>query len=185
MCRAKTRATRCTWALLLLGILNLPGVCRAGDWLPLAADGIHDPDNPALELLQEPAEALSLLPPDAVGVGNQVRWVTSLEGGYIEPRTNIHPGTEIQVLDLDIIMRRTGSAAYVRFPHRPHTEWLDCSNCHDKFFLPKAGATPITMLAILNGEYCGRCHGAVAFPLTECNRCHNLDPAASLPGAGP
>ena len=31
----------------------------AADWNPLANDGVHDPDNPALPLLQEPAEALA------------------------------------------------------------------------------------------------------------------------------
>jgi hypothetical protein len=30
------------------------------------------------------------------------------------------------------------------------------------------------MLAILEGEQCGQCHGAVAFPLTECTRCHAI-----------
>ena len=153
--------------------------CRLSDareWKPLAEDGFHDPANPSLGLLQEPREALGLLPPDTAG--NQVNWVQALEGGYLDPRSNLYPGTDVEVLDLDIVMRRTGSANYVTFPHRPHTEWLDCSNCHDKIFLPKAGATPISMLEILSGEYCGRCHGAVAFPLTECNRCHNVSTAA-------
>lgn len=159
---------------------------RAEDWKPLRSDGIHDPENPVLGLLQEPAEALSVLPPDSAG--NKVRWVRALEHGYISPRTNIYPETSIEVLDLDIVMRRTGSANFVRFPHRPHTEWLDCSNCHDALFVPKAGATPVTMLAILSGEYCGRCHGAVAFPLTECNRCHNVSPTgpeSEAPGSTP
>jgi c(7)-type cytochrome triheme protein len=142
------------------------------DWKPLAVDGVHDADNPALSLLQEPYEALSRLPPDTAG--NQVRWVRALEEGYIEPRTHVLPETKIEVLDLDIIMPRTGSAKYVRFPHRAHTEWLDCSNCHDAIFKAEAGATPVTMLMILSGEYCGRCHGAVAFPLTECDRCHSV-----------
>jgi c(7)-type cytochrome triheme protein len=62
----------------------------------------------------------------------------------------------------------------VLFPHRPHTEWLDCENCHDKLFKKKAGETPINMFQVLQGEYCGRCHGAVAFPLTECRRCHSV-----------
>ena len=30
------------------------------------------------------------------------------------------------------------------------------------------------MLLILAGEKCGLCHGAVAFPLTECLRCHSV-----------
>jgi hypothetical protein len=30
------------------------------------------------------------------------------------------------------------------------------------------------------GEHCGRCHGAVAFPLTECTRCHSVQQDYSL-----
>ncbi len=145
----------------------------AEGWKPLTGDGVHDSSNPALFLLQDPADALSSLPPDAAG--NRVRWVKALEDGYINPRTNIQPDTEIEVLDLDIIMPRTGSAKYVLFPHKAHTEWLDCSNCHESIFISEAGATPVTMLQILSGEYCGRCHGAVAFPLTECDRCHSVN----------
>ena len=152
-------------------VFGCPGA-DAREWKSLADDGFHDPANPSLGLLQNPAEALGLLPPDTAG--NQVNWVQALKGGYLDPRSNLYPGTDVEILDLDIVMRRTGSANYVTFPHRPHTEWLDCSNCHDKIFLPKAGATPVSMLEILSGEYCGRCHGAVAFPLTECNRCHNV-----------
>ena len=144
----------------------------AAGWPPLGGDGVHDPQSPALDLLQEPAEALGALPPDTAG--NQVRWVKALRDGYIEPRTNIHPETKVKLLDQDIIMKRTGSANYVRFPHLVHTEWLDCGNCHDRIFAEKAGATPVTMLAILSGEYCGRCHGAVAFPSTECGRCRSV-----------
>ena len=143
-------------------------------WRGLAQDGIHDPENPALDILQEPRDALSQLPPDSAG--NQVHWVDALRDGYIEPRTNIYPETNIEVLDSEILMKNTGNAAYVLFPHQAHTEWLDCTNCHEKIFASKAGATPITMLAILSGEYCGRCHGAVAFPLTECARCHSVRP---------
>jgi ribosomal protein L40E len=32
----------------------------------------------------------------------------------------------------------------------------------------------MSMFAILQGEFCGRCHGAVSFPLTECRRCHSV-----------
>jgi c(7)-type cytochrome triheme protein len=62
----------------------------------------------------------------------------------------------------------------VKFPHRQHTLWLDCSNCHNGLFKDKIGANKFSMVAILNGEQCGLCHGAVAFPLTECNRCHSV-----------
>lgn len=163
--------------ILVVMQLVLLAQILVAEWTPLAKDGIHDPENPSLSVLQEPAEALSQLPSDEAGdIGNKVRWVKALEGGYIEPRTNIFPETRIEVLDLDILMKHTGSANYVLFPHRPHTEWLDCSNCHDGIFKAKAGATPMNMLMILSGEYCGRCHGAVAFPLILCNRCHSVAP---------
>lgn len=145
---------------------------RADDWLPLAQDGLHDPHSPAIGVLQEPREALSTLSPDTAG--NKVRWVDALERGEINPRTNIRPETKVNRLDLDVIMPNTGAMPMVLFPHRQHTEWLDCENCHERLFVSKAGATPVNMFAILQGEYCGRCHGAVSFPLTECNRCHRV-----------
>jgi c(7)-type cytochrome triheme protein len=161
--------------LLMTALLVAPvSAVLATDWKPLAADGIHDPDNPVLDLLQEPAEALSQLPADAAG--NKVNWVNALREGYVEPRTNIQPETKVNLRETELIMKNTGSANYVRFPHLAHTEWLDCSNCHDQLFAREVGKTPMTMLMILSGEYCGRCHGAVAFPLTECNRCHSVPP---------
>lgn len=142
--------------------------------VPLAKDGVHDPANPGLQMLQEPGAALANLPPDVVG--NQVFWVQALEQGKISPRTNILSETKVEVLDLDIILPRTGEMPMVKFPHRQHTEWLDCSNCHEKLFKSKTGATKgLNMFQILQGEYCGVCHGAVAFPLTECKRCHSVD----------
>lgn len=151
----------------------LAGAAIGGERLPLARDGIHDPANPGIKLLQEPRDALGKLPPDAVG--NKVRWVKALDQGDIAPRTNILPDTPINVLDLDVILPRTGEMPMVRFPHRQHTAWLDCSNCHEHLFKAKAGGNPkLNMFEILQGEYCGRCHGAVAFPLTECKRCHSV-----------
>ncbi len=141
-------------------------------WKSLEEDKLHDPSNPILSQLQQPSQALSVLPSDYVG--NKVDWVKALREGYIEPRTNFFPETKIRVLDLDIIMQYTGEMGLVRFPHKPHTKWLDCKNCHDKIFKMKVDANPINMFAILQGEYCGRCHGAVAFPLTECLRCHSV-----------
>ncbi len=144
----------------------------AGNWKPLAQDGLHDALEPGVAQLQEPKDALSRLPPDTAG--NQVNWMKALEEGQIKPRTNVMPETKIEVRDQDVIMKRTGEMALVRFPHRQHTLWLDCSNCHDRLFKKKAGASTVNMMQILSGEKCGVCHGAVAFPLTECQRCHSL-----------
>jgi c(7)-type cytochrome triheme protein len=140
-------------------------------WMPLAMDGIHDPRNPGLKFKQEPAAALSKLAPDTAG--NLVRWVEALDQGQINPRASLKPGTPVRIRDDFILLNLRGGTPLVRFPHRSHTLWLDCSNCHDQPFLPKAGANRLSMLRILQGEQCGICHGAVAFPLTECARCHN------------
>jgi c(7)-type cytochrome triheme protein len=150
-----------------------------GPWLPLERDGLHDPANPALAFLQQPSEALSVLPP--AREGDRVDWVQALRTGSIEPRTNIYPGTEISVLDLDVPMPDTAGMPMVLFAHRPHTEWLDCTVCHDKIFKQEAGANPVNMQAILQGEFCGQCHGAVAFPLTQCRRCHNVQRTKTAP----
>lgn len=153
-------------------------------WAPLAKDGVHDPASPALRQLQEPAAALAALPADSAG--NLVDWVAALERGTIRPRTNVRPETAVRVLESDVIVSRYRSMQAVRFPHRQHTLWLDCSNCHDALFKPVRGGNRFSMQAILDGEQCGVCHGAVAFPLTECNRCHSVPNAElrRLEGAG-
>lgn len=140
-------------------------------WEVLARDGIHDHRGPAIKDKQNPGEALSKLTPD--NTGNMVRWVQALEKGEINPRASLNPGTKIEVYTSDVLLNLQGGMAIVKFPHRQHTEWLDCSNCHPHPFKEEIGATKLSMLEILNGEQCGICHGAVAFPLTECLRCHN------------
>jgi c(7)-type cytochrome triheme protein len=157
-----------------------PASSAARHWLPLAQDELHDPAMSTLKLLQNPDEALSKLPRD--GAGNQVNWVKAMEKSYIKPHVNIRSGIQIKVLDLDVLRRNTGEMDMVLFPHKQHTEWLACSNCHEELFKSQAGATKFGMFDILNGEYCGRCHGAVAFPLTECKRCHNVPrPPIAIP----
>lgn len=161
--------------MLLTGVSSLQGQPNRV-WTPLAKDKLHDPTNPALFELQQPREALKVLPYDYAG--NKVNWIQALREGIIQPRSNIYPGTETQLLDLDLIYTNTGDRDFVRFPHLAHTEWLDCTNCHPKFFKKKYGATKFNMLDILYGESCGRCHGKVAFPISECNRCHSVNPDA-------
>ena len=158
--------------LAFLGLALCAFAADERNWKDLAVDGLHDPASLALPSLQNPRAALRPLPADSAG--NQVNWVKALRQGHIKPRTNLLETTRVQVLDQDVIMMRTAEMPYVRFPHLAHTEWLDCGNCHEGLFKSRAGATPINMLAILQGEYCGRCHGAVSFPLTECNRCHSV-----------
>lgn len=160
------------WLALLLALVSVFALAASGRWLSINADGVHDPAGPAVGVLQEPREALGSLPYDHAG--NQVRWMQALEQGLIRPRTNIQPETLVKLRATDVLLKNTGEMPMVRFPHRQHTSWLDCSNCHDDLFARTAGATRINMMLILQGEKCGLCHGAVAFPLTECQRCHSV-----------
>lgn len=144
------------------------------NWTPLASDKVHDPNGQALRQLQEPGAGLYQLPADASG--NLVLWAKALDRGAINPRRARTPsGTKLQVLDMDVLMNLRGSFPPVRFPHRIHTQWLACDNCHEHLFKSKIGANPIKMFQILQGEQCGLCHGSVAFPLTQCKFCHSVE----------
>ena len=164
------------WLVLaVLACLCAVAVAAGQKWLTIAGDKLHDPESPAVGVLQEPAEALAALPPDFVG--NQVRWMQALDRGAIQPRTNIMPETKVNLRTTDVLLVNTAHLPLVKFPHRQHTAWLDCSNCHggsSNLFEQKAGATKIGMMRVLSGEKGGLCHGAVAFPLTECDRCHSV-----------
>lgn len=166
----KRKATAVLFVLLIL--IGAASV-SASKWQALRSDGLHDRSNPAIDILQEPEEALAVLDPDAAG--NKVNWVTSLQNGQIRPRAGLDDAARPEVLDQDVLMTNTLPLPYVKFPHKPHTEWMACANCHEQIFVSRAGANDINMARILEGEYCGVCHGAVAFPLTECNRCHDTD----------
>ena len=103
-----------------------------------------------------------------------VDWSKALSQGVIAPRAGIDPKTEDQaVLPLDVeLIPATGEMFKAIFPHKTHTEWLSCPNCHTGIFQMAKGADAITMEKINSGQYCGVCHGKVAFPATTCGRCH-------------
>jgi len=142
-----------------------------GDEIPINKDGIHDPENDAVSVLQPPYEAMKDFPRDARGI---INWVEALDQGLINPRTGVTGNEKMHSVDFDVIFKNTASMPYVRFPHLPHTKWLTCKNCHPAIFLPQRGGNFVTMAAIIEGEYCGVCHGKVAFPPLECNRCHSV-----------
>lgn len=139
---------------------------------PPTEDGIHDPAGPGASQLQPPKKAFLDL--STGKSGNYVDWVKSLEDKKINPRYDrIDPDAKPVVMDLNIVREVKGSMPNVVYPHKQHTEWLDCSNCHPAIFIPQKGANDISMAAILLGEKCGVCHGKVAFPVSECRRCHS------------
>lgn len=120
---------------------------------------------------QEQAIPLQILPKDNAG---NVDWVKSMRQGIIKPKDSLDPKKPTTpVIDLDIIFKVKGDLPDVVYPHYPHTEWLSCNNCHPKIFIMQAGANKVTMKKIEEGQFCGRCHGVVAFPLSNCTRCHS------------
>lgn len=145
----------------------------SAEWnLPPTKDGIHDPENEGTEILQPPKAAFDPFP--KAKSGNRVDWVKALEEGVIDPRYDrLDPDAAPVVMDLNIVREVKGSMPNVVYPHKQHTEWLDCSNCHPAIFIPQKGANQISMASILLGQKCGVCHGKVAFPVSECRKCHS------------
>ncbi len=172
-------------SLPVLGALDLPSV-HAGDPNafnrlmkpaskrnpPPAQDGIHDPKNAGTALLQKPREAFAGLPKGRGG--NYIDWAKALNDGKIAPRYDkIKLDAKPILMDLNIVREVKGSMPDVVYPHKQHTEWLDCANCHPAIFIPKKGANQMSMAQIILGEKCGVCHGKVAFPVSDCRRCHS------------
>ena len=154
------------------------------EWnLPPAEDGIHDPQNPGTLMLQPPKVAFDTLASSPSG--NRVDWVKALENGEIAPRyEKLSDEAQPVVMDLNIVREVKGSMPDVVYPHKQHTEWLDCSNCHPAIFIPQKGANQISMASILLGQKCGVCHGKVAFPVSECRRCHSKQkPVSAAPAS--
>lgn len=148
-----------------------------------SSDGLHDASLGSVqkEILQ-PDVGMKGLSPDRFG--NRVDWVKTLENGEIAPVTMISDDAEEQGLfTAEIVIPAVGWTPDVIFPHKAHTIWLACSNCHEAqtfdepFFEPSAGENPITMTEIAQGKWCGWCHSGaiekVAFPLADCMRCHS------------
>ncbi|HHL38874.1 MAG TPA: hypothetical protein ENJ37_00015 [Deltaproteobacteria bacterium] len=121
---------------------------------------------------------LRYLPKDEKGF---VDWAAAVEKGLIAPRDTL-PGREAEAdadagkkyTDKVLIKSTKAFMPDVIFPHRPHVYWLKCGNCHPKIFAMEAGGTvDMSMARISKGEFCGRCHGKVAFPLRNCFKCHS------------
>ncbi len=110
------------------------------------------------------------IPKEATGVED---WVKAYKEGFVKPHESLDLDKKLSPpLKFDVEIPAMGSMPNVIFPHEPHTFWLDCTNCHPGIFMMKKGGNPISMVKIVNGEFCGRCHGRIAFPIANCTRCH-------------
>jgi c(7)-type cytochrome triheme protein len=117
-----------------------------------------------------PDVVMESIPKEATGVED---WVKAFKEEKISPHESLDlTKPPVPPFNFDVEIPAVGSMPNVVFPHFPHTFWLDCSNCHPGIFMMKKGGNPISMVKIVNGEFCGRCHGRVAFPIANCTRCH-------------
>jgi c(7)-type cytochrome triheme protein len=139
-------------------------------------DPIHDTKNPAYAQLQKPSQALRGFPLDDEG---RVDWVEALRQKLISPRADLHGRQSMTLRDDTIVLTNTREMPHVRVPHREHTEWLACSNCHPRPFSTVRGESVMNMDAIFRGEACGACHDRVAFSTYSCERCHSIPHAGS------
>jgi c(7)-type cytochrome triheme protein len=103
-----------------------------------------------------------------------VDWVAAVDFGVIRPIDSLDAKAKtLEPMDFNVIFPVKGDLPDVVYPHYGHTLWLDCKNCHPNIFVMRAGTNHVTMEGIAKGEFCGRCHGKVAFSLADCNRCHS------------
>jgi c(7)-type cytochrome triheme protein len=116
-------------------------------------------------------------PKDKFGLAD---WVAMVNQGLIQPKGSLDPAAvEAPALDLDVVITSKGDFVKdVLFTHRVHNYWFNCDTCHPKFFEMAKGTTKMDMKGIGEGKWCGACHSKVAFPLTDCARCHSQEKAA-------
>jgi len=105
-----------------------------------------------------------------------VDWARAIREGLIAPKDSINggPGATPSYNKNVLIKSKLIFMPDVIFPHKAHNVWLSCKICHPKIFKKKAGASGISMLGIWNGQFCGRCHDKVAFPIRNCFKCHSV-----------
>jgi len=109
--------------------------------------------------------------------GNGINWEKAEEAGLIKPLDYIE-GVSIKRASLanpkDFSLKsQIEGIPDIVFSHKKHMVWNGCEVCHPDIFLGvKKGSTKYSMIDLFQGKYCGACHDKVAFPQTDCQRCH-------------
>ncbi len=109
-------------------------------------------------------------------LGNGIDWEAAESSGLIKP-IDFLDGIAIQRPRLKAqkdfsIEAKVSWVSDVVFSHKKHAVWNGCEVCHPEIFPIKKGSQRYTMMEIDGGGYCGVCHGRVAFPIMDCQRCH-------------
>jgi len=109
--------------------------------------------------------------------GNEIDWAAASRLKKVVPRDYIEgvsfdrPKLKHDQGDLNLDSKLAGLPD-IFFSHKEHAVWNSCELCHPDLFALKVGTSDYSMQEIFAGQYCGVCHGSVAFPLQDCGRCH-------------
>ena len=111
------------------------------------------------------------MPKDKFGL---VDWMKMADDGIITPAGSLDVNkADVPPFDMSVEIKAKGDFVKdVIFNHKTHTYWLSCEICHTGIFQMAKGSNHMSMKGIVEGKWCGRCHGKVSFPLADCNRCH-------------
>jgi c(7)-type cytochrome triheme protein len=109
--------------------------------------------------------------------GNGVDWEKAEQDGLIHPADQLEgvsiPRASITAGQDFALSPKLQGMPDILFSHKKHTVWNGCELCHPEIFVGVSrGATKYSMVEIFEGKYCGVCHGGVAFPTLDCQRCH-------------
>ncbi len=121
--------------------------------------------------------------------GNGVDWEQAEENGLVQP-VDFLEGISIRRKPLTVqkdfaLAPKLETMPEIVFSHAKHTRWNGCELCHPDIFVGvKRGATQYSMVDIFQGKYCGVCHLSVAFPMTDCQRCHTQPQPAPVVQSG-
>jgi c(7)-type cytochrome triheme protein len=100
---------------------------------------------------------------------NRIKLEDYLESVSIKRSRKLKQPRELQVSTGEGVMPD------IIFSHKKHAVWSGCELCHPDLFGVTPGDTVYSMKDIFDGKYCGVCHGIVAFPNNDCQRCHMKD----------
>lgn len=187
------------WLLLALGVLL--GACTSShELLTTFFDGVPPPgaEKPPAPVVRPPrrppykppepvvktVQIIEAPPPIdwraryealAKNAAGDIDWARALSEKTITPKPGLTAEKkDEEPTDMDVEYVPKGQPEYkVVFPHKAHTQWLACTNCHTEIFEMEKGKAALTMEKINGGAYCGVCHGKVASPdVANCPACH-------------
>jgi c(7)-type cytochrome triheme protein len=187
------------WALLAVGLL-LASCTSSHELLTVFFDGVPPPGAEqapvpvvkpprrlpykAPEPLVKTVQIVEAPPPIdwraryaalARNASGDIDWGRALAEKSITPKPGLTAAQkDEEPTDMDLEYVPKGQPEYkVVFPHKTHTQWLACANCHTDIFEMEKGKASMTMDKINGGAYCGACHGKVASPdVANCPACH-------------